>query len=80
MAVNGANVPITQTGIAWKSDREDKFGAYQPQNFNTVPELRGGAAIGGVDNTTNIVSAGDPPFPFLCEFADCKGLDAPRNL
>ncbi|GAQ86879.1 ligand-effect modulator 3 [Klebsormidium nitens] len=56
MAVNGANVPITQTGIAWKSDREDKFGAYQPQNFNTVPELRGGAPIGGVDNSTNIVN------------------------
>eukprot|EP00243_Klebsormidium_subtile_P003049 TRINITY_DN1618_c0_g1_i1.p1 TRINITY_DN1618_c0_g1~~TRINITY_DN1618_c0_g1_i1.p1 ORF type:complete len:366 (+),score=111.67 TRINITY_DN1618_c0_g1_i1:150-1247(+) len=56
MSRNGNALPITQTGIAWKSDREDKFGAYTPQNFNTVPELRGGAPIGGVNNNTNIVN------------------------
>jgi len=53
MSVNGAAVPIKHTGIAWKSDKEDKFGHYTSQNFNTVPELRGGATIGdGGYNTT----------------------------
>lgn len=55
MSLNGATLPVTQTGIAWKSDRDDKFGHYQAQNFNTDPALRGGAAIGGAGINTTFV-------------------------
>ena len=38
---------VEQKGIAWRSDVEYRFAAYEPQNFNTVPELRGGGQIDG---------------------------------
>lgn len=39
---------VEQKGIAWRSDVEHRFAAYEPQNFNTVPEFRGGGRIDGL--------------------------------
>lgn len=39
---------VNQKSIAWRSDLDHKFAAYEPQHFNTVPELRGGGQIDGL--------------------------------
>lgn len=39
---------VRQKGIAWRSDLDHKFAAYEPQNFNTIPALRGGGSIDGL--------------------------------
>jgi hypothetical protein len=39
-------VQVDETGIAWESDRKQKFGGYKSKNFNNIPRLRGGGAIG----------------------------------
>lgn len=41
-------VQINQTGIAWKSDRQKKFGMHNASNFNVDPAVRGGATVEGV--------------------------------
>mmetsp|Transcript_13147 Transcript_13147/g.22250 ORF Transcript_13147/g.22250 Transcript_13147/m.22250 type:complete len:413 (-) Transcript_13147:287-1525(-) len=37
---------VDETGIAWESDRKQKFGGFTSKNFNNIPRLRGGGAIG----------------------------------
>lgn len=39
---------VRQKGIAWRTDLDHRFAAYEPQNFNTIPELRGGGQINGL--------------------------------
>jgi hypothetical protein len=72
MNVNGAAVPIKQTGIAWKSDKEDKFGHYTSQNFNIVPDLRGGATIGDGGYNTTFVSSQERPLSASCFLSGVK--------
>ena len=43
------NVTINQTGIAWKTDRQQNFGAHSAANFNAEPVHRGGATVTGDD-------------------------------
>lgn len=38
---------MQDTDIAWKSDRNDLYGAYTVTNFNNIPEFRGGGTIVG---------------------------------
>lgn len=45
--VNGVPAAVTEKGIAWRSDVEDKFGAYAPQHFNDDAATRGGGGIVG---------------------------------
>ncbi|CAD7696866.1 unnamed protein product [Ostreobium quekettii] len=47
-ASNTSELGLRQKGIAWRSDVEHRFGAYEPQNFNNIPELRGGGEINGL--------------------------------
>ena len=44
--VDGVEVPVNATGIAWRSDVEEKFADYAPANVNDDPSTRGGRAIG----------------------------------
>ncbi|ACO68001.1 predicted protein [Micromonas commoda] len=44
--VDGVTVPVNATGIAWRSDVEEKFADYAPANVNEDPSTRGGRAIG----------------------------------
>ena len=46
-SVGGAPVAVSEKGIAWPSDVEHKFGAYQASNFNDDPATRGGGTIAG---------------------------------
>ncbi len=46
------NVTINQTGIAWKADRQQNFGAQHASNFNAEPVYRGGATVAGDNRTT----------------------------
>mmetsp|Transcript_1903 Transcript_1903/g.2107 ORF Transcript_1903/g.2107 Transcript_1903/m.2107 type:complete len:346 (+) Transcript_1903:122-1159(+) len=41
------SLEVNDKGIAWPSDVNEKFGDYQPTNFNTDPALRGGGTIDG---------------------------------
>ncbi|KAK3233828.1 hypothetical protein CYMTET_55902 [Cymbomonas tetramitiformis] len=49
---DASDVVIDETGIAWKSDVDDKFDDYKATNFNNIPEVRGGGEMGG-DKTVN---------------------------
>lgn len=40
-------VAVRETGIAWESDLDHRFASFEPQNFNTIPSLRGGGDLGG---------------------------------
>ena len=46
MQLNGAALPVSATGIAWKTDLRSRFSStVDTANFNTLPALRGGAAL-----------------------------------
>eukprot|EP00850_Spirogloea_muscicola_P020849 SM000228S07389 [mRNA] locus=s228:118459:121028:- [translate_table: standard] len=44
-SIGGRNLTIDERYISWKSDRDDKFSSDKPQNFNTIPALRGGGTL-----------------------------------
>ena len=44
--VDGVNVPVNATGLAWRSDVREKFADYEPANVNDDAATRGGRAIG----------------------------------
>ena len=44
--VDGVEVPVNATGIAWRSDVVEKFADYKPANVNDDVATRGGRAIG----------------------------------
>lgn len=50
MSMNGQNLPFSEKGIAWTSDRKEKFGNQVALNFNDIPEYRGGGTITGPVN------------------------------
>jgi len=45
--VDGVDVPVNSTDIAWKSDAKFKFAKYEPKNMNTAASTRGGGTIDG---------------------------------
>ena len=46
--IGGQLVAVNKKGIAWKRDREHKFGNVYPQNFlNNLPSNENGTLIGG---------------------------------
>ena len=46
MAVGGSPLAVRTTGLAWGTDLHNKFSSTaQPQNFNSLPALRGGADL-----------------------------------
>ncbi len=47
VSLNGEEVSIDDSNIAWKTDVDDMFADVPTTNFNTVPALRGGATING---------------------------------
>ena len=47
-ALPAVPLAVNEQGIAWKSDKSKKFGAFLTQNFNDDPATRGGGAITGV--------------------------------
>eukprot|EP00899_Mesostigma_viride_P017510 jgi/Mesvir1/25760/Mv01937-RA.1 len=42
-----SSVDVLEDGIAWDSDRKEKFGDQEAKNFNIIPELRGGGTVTG---------------------------------
>eukprot|EP00238_Polyblepharides_amylifera_P011455 CAMPEP_0196576520 /NCGR_PEP_ID=MMETSP1081-20130531/5748_1 /TAXON_ID=36882 /ORGANISM="Pyramimonas amylifera, Strain CCMP720" /LENGTH=380 /DNA_ID=CAMNT_0041895139 /DNA_START=73 /DNA_END=1215 /DNA_ORIENTATION=- len=38
---------VDEKGIAWRSDVNEKFGHFKAENFNNIPEYRGGGTIDG---------------------------------
>eukprot|EP00245_Coleochaete_scutata_P003746 TRINITY_DN15601_c0_g1_i1.p1 TRINITY_DN15601_c0_g1~~TRINITY_DN15601_c0_g1_i1.p1 ORF type:complete len:358 (+),score=62.04 TRINITY_DN15601_c0_g1_i1:109-1182(+) len=42
---SASNISVDETGIAWDSDRKEKFGDHLPSNFNTDEGTRGGGTL-----------------------------------
>jgi hypothetical protein len=55
-------IPIDETGISWETDRNERYGHYQAENFNDQPEYRGGGTIKGyIDQDEHfLVRCGEP--------------------
>lgn len=64
---NSKPLPIEETGIAWKADKEKKFASVMSTNFNTDPALRGGGTITGPldEDEHYIVWMRTAPMPFF---------------
>eukprot|EP00898_Chlorokybus_atmophyticus_P003443 jgi/Chlat1/409/Chrsp10S01530 len=50
LSAGGAALPVSEKGIAWSSDVNDKFSSADAFNFNDIPAERGGGNITGPIN------------------------------